>query len=502
MLSSLFGKKSDHPMSDIKSVQTLLAALPRDDAHKMLMELTDWVESVGENTDFKLDHYFSVLRLLDEAAQPSVRRLAREYFVPQELTKFQENRLWLVLGNWSHHIASTYFAVFDRHCNGDKGAIKAQLPLLVARAAYALRGYLKYVSAHYGPMDPLLWSKVARLYRHAEQNKYLDERIELYHGAAESTTVRCELVRLLGWYGCGVDTLSPLYLHLAECIVGQYCSSLSISAQQGTDSLFYFDLDAPAAPLRVKAGGRALPSARFISMTAMQPRLEALLNELAKNAVPQELGLGGNYAVEVVREVTQYLLHYLTDPPLRRSPRRGINVSLKVANGFGRILDHADSGRGFRVDEAQHWEVEDISATGFRTVVSMRGADGVRIGTLLGVQPDGVSHWGVAVVRRLMCDESNRLHVGAEMLAHQVAGVTLTGGIEEKGHALWLLAKSEDTSGEVRLMMKAETFTPQRSLQTRYKNKNYLLLPTRLIEQGMDYDLAGFRVVEQEGGEN
>ncbi|HEX5363479.1 MAG TPA: hypothetical protein VFW59_04370 [Gallionella sp.] len=499
MLSSLFGKKSDHPMSDIKSAQALLGELPKNDAHKMLMELTEWVESVGENTDFKLDHYFAVLRLLDEAAQPCVRKLSREYFVPQALSKFQENRLWLALGNWSHHAASAYFDVFERYCNGDKGAIK--VPLLAARAASALRGYLKYVSAHYGPMDPQFWSKVARLYRHAEQNQYLDERIELYSGAPEGTTVRCELVRLLGWYGCGVDTLSPLYMHLTECIVGQYSSSVSLTAQQSADSLFSFDLDHPAAPLRIKAGGRVLPATRFIAMATMSSRLEALLKELAKNAVPQEINLGGNYAAEVVREAAQYLLNYLTDPPLRRSPRRGINVSLKVANGFSRILDHTDAGLNFNQDQPQRWEVEDISASGFRTVLPMRGADGVRIGSLLGVQPEGVSHWGVAVVRRLMCDESSRMHVGAEMLAHQVAGVTLAGGAEEEGHALWLLAKPEDSYGEVRLMMKAETFAPQRSLQTRFKGKNYLLLPLRLEEQGMDYDLAGFRVVEQEGSE-
>lgn len=501
MLSSLFGKKSDHPMSDLKSAQILLGELPRNDAHKILMELTEWVESVGENTDFKLDHYFAVLRLLDETAQSSVRKLAREYFTQQELSKFQENQLWLALGNWSHHVASTYFDVFERYCNGDKGMIKAQLPLLAARASYALRSYLKYVSVHYGPMDALVWDKVARLYRHAELNQYLDERVELYSGTAEGTSVRCELVRLLGWYGCGIDTLSPLYMHLTECIVGQYSSSVSITDQQRTDSLFYFDLDKPAAPLRVKAGSRASPSSRFIGMEMIKLKLEGLLSGLAKNVVPQELNLGGSYTVEAVREAAQYLLDYLTDPPLRRSPRRGIKVSLKVANGFGRILDHTDVSINFSPDEPQHWEIEDISATGFRTVLPMRGADGARIGSLLGVKPNGVSHWGIAVVRRLMCDESNRMHVGAEMLAHQVVGVTLSGGVEEEGPALWLLGKPEDASGEVRLMMKVATFSPQHSLQTRFQGKNQLLLPVRLEEQGMDYDLARFRVVVQEDGE-
>ncbi len=500
MLSSLFGKKSDHPMSDMKSAQALIAELPRNDAHKMLMELTDWMESVGENREFKLDHQFQVLSLLDETAQPCVRKLAREYFAPQELGKFQENRLWLALGNWSHTASAAYLAVFDRYYAGDKGgAFKAQLPLLSARAAHALAAYLKYASSHYGPMDPLFWHKVARLYRHGEEHQYLDARIGLYPGVGASVSVRAVLARLLGWYGCGVDTLPPLVMHLTECLVEQYRDSLVLTEQQTADSLFYFDLDAPAVPSRVKAGGKAQSSTRFLTMAAMQPKLEALLVELARNTVPPELNLGGVYAVEPVRVAAQYLLDYLLDPPLRRSPRRGIQVGLSVVNGFSQILDCVNSGTNSSPD-AQYWELEDISTTGFRTTLPMRATENIRIGSLVGIQPEGVTHWGVAVVRRLMCDDASRMHVGAEMLANQAIAVNLhyAGGDQP---ALWLMSKSGEVPGEARLMMKTEAFMMQRTLQTRRAEKNYLLMPISKEQSGSDYDLARFRVIEQDSGE-
>ncbi|MDP2142976.1 MAG: hypothetical protein Q8J80_02485 [Gallionella sp.] len=505
MFSNLFGKKSDHPLADIKSAMALLEELPRNDAHKMLMELTEWVESVGDNADFRLEHQFAVLRLLDETAQPYLRKLVREYFSPQEMSKFQENRLWLVLVNWSHHAANAHLAVFDRYCSGDKGAsaLKSQLPLLAVRAMHALNGYLKYVSAHYGPMDPSLWSKVARLYQHAEQQQYLDAKVELYSGAAAAaTTVRGETAELLGWYGCGVGTLSPLSMHLTERIVGLYSGSVTVAAQQAGDSLFCFDLAQPAAPLRIKAGARVQPSTRFVSMAAMQPKLEELLRELAKNTVPQELSLGGNYPVELVREAAQYLRDYLVDPPLRRSPRRGIKVGLKVANGFGRLLESTDMGLNFNAELPLHWEVEDISASGFRTVIPNQGADGIRIGSLLGIQPDGVTHWGAAVVRRLMRDDANQLHIGAEMLANQIVGVTLGAGGDESQHALWLMDKPGESSGLARLLMKVDAFIAQRSFQTSFGDKNYLLMPVGLDEKGLDYDLARFRMIEQEVGED
>jgi hypothetical protein len=68
MLAKLFGKKIDHPMADMKSAQSLLDDLPRNDSIRSLMELTDWMESVAGSGEFKLEHQFAVIRLLDEAA--------------------------------------------------------------------------------------------------------------------------------------------------------------------------------------------------------------------------------------------------------------------------------------------------------------------------------------------------------------------------------------------------------------------------------------------------
>jgi hypothetical protein len=464
------------------------------------MELAEWAESVADHTDFKLDHQFAVLRLLDETAQPYARKLARDYFTPQELNKFQENRLWLVLGNLYGHTAKAYYAVFSRYCGGDKGAaaIKGQLPLLAARTVYAMTGQLKYICAHYGPVSNTIWSQLAQLYRHAEQQQYLDTPLALYSGAAG------KLGRLLGWYGCGVNSLKPLYMHLTERIAGQYCSSIHVGVRQDENSLFGFDLDHPAAPVHIKAGVDVHPSMRFVGMAEMQPRLAALIKTLEKGAVPENLNLGGTYDAELVREAAQYLLNYLTTPPSRRNARRGIKVNLNVVNGFAKMIERTDIALDFSNEQPAHWAVEDISASGFRTILPAQGADGIRIGSLLGVQPDGVPHWGAAVVRRLMRDDTNRLHVGAEMLTNQIAGVVLSqsggggGGFEDGQPALWLQAKPGRSSGEARLLMRADTFSAHRSLQTRLGGKGYLLIPSGLQEKGPDYDLADFRVIEQE----
>lgn len=504
MLSGIFGKRADHPLADIKSAQALVDGLPKNDAHKSLVELAGWIESVADNADLRLEHQFAVLCLLDEAARPHARKLAREYFAPQELNKFQENRLWLALDNFYRHAARAYCAVFGRYCGGDKGAaaIRAQLPLLAARAVHMLTGQLKYTCAHYGPADNTVWDNLARLYRHAEQQQYLDTPLVLYPGAAGSTTVKGEAGRLLGWYGCGVGTLRPLHVHLTERVVGQYCTDIEIGAQQKADSLFGFDLDRPAPPMQCRKAAAA-PAMRFVGMAGMQPRLAALLKALERGAVPDGLNLGGSYDAEPVRAAVRHLLNYLAAPPSRRGARRSIRVGLNVVRGFDGIIERTEAALNFSNDLPAYWDVEDISAGGFRTILPAQGADGIRIGSLLGVQPEGVPHWGAAVVRRLMRDETNRLQAGAEMLANQVSGVTLSqsggsGGFEDGQAALWLHAKAGEPSGETRLLMKAGAFSAHRSLRTRLDGKGYLLIPAMLQEQGADYDLASFRVVEQE----
>lgn len=504
MLSGIFGRKSDHPMADIKSAQAFVDDLPKNDAYKSLMELGEWIESVADGADLKLDQQFAVLCLLDEAARPHARKLVRDYFTPQELNKFQENRLWLALDNYYRHSAKTYCAVFSRYCDGDKGAaaIKAQLPLLVARAVHALTGQLKYTCTRYGPVDKTVWSRLAQLYRHAEQQQYLDTPLGLYPGGG-GATVKGEVGRLLGWHGCGISTLRPLYVHLTERIVGQYCSRIEIGAQQDANSLFSFDLDHPAAPVHFKSGAVSQSSMRFVGMAKMQPELAALLRVLEKGAVPDSLNLGGAYDTEPVREAAQYLLNYLAAPPARRSARRSIKVGLNVVSGFDGMIERTDIALNFSNELPAYWDIEDISASGFRTILPVQGADGIRIGSLLGVQPEGVPHWGAAVVRRLMRDEANRLHAGAEMLTNQIAGVTLSqsgggGGFEDGQPALWLQAKAGESSGETQLLMKAGAFSAHRSLLAKLNGKSYLLIPHRLQEKGFDYDLASFRVIEQE----
>jgi len=506
MLAGIFGKKSDHPMADIKSAQALLDDLPKNDVHKLLMELTEWIESVSENTDFKLDHQFAVLRLLDEAAQPHIRKLAREYFTPNEPGKFQENRMWLVLGNLSHHTAEGYYKVFDRYCKAEKAGntIKAQLPLLLVRTVNAMAAQLKYICVRYGHIDKAVWTNLAQIFSHAELQECLYTPVNLYPSMAGNTSVKCEVGHLLGWYGCGVNTLKPLYMHLTERLVAQYCMDIDVHAQQGEHDLFSFDLNRPAAPKRVKVDTSTNPTTRYVNMAGIKPKLEALIKTLGKKVIPGDLTIGVGYSAELMLEAAQYLLNYIISPPLRRSVRRSVKINMNVVQGFANSVERTNAGLNFNQEKPAQWQIEDISANGFRTVLPAQVSDDICVGSLLGVQPAGVQNWGVAVVRRMMRDDKNQLHVGAEMLTNQVTPVALVQGgeggraFEDGQTALWLYEKPGEMHGGARLLMKADTFASDCSLLSELNGEDYLLIPVKLLENCLDCDLVQFRLVKQE----
>jgi len=505
MFSEIFGKKSDHPLADIKSAQAFLQDLPKSDSHKFAMELAEWIESISESNEFKLEYQFEVLCLLDNAAQPYTRKLMREYFTPHELSQFQENRLFMVLINLLRHTFDAYYLVFERYTQTVKGnsAIKAQLPLLLTRTVNSLRGYLKFICVRYEKVDTGIWANFAKIYDFAEQQQCIDTPVKLYPGISGSTSVACETGHALGWYASCGNNMQPLYMHLTDRLMTQYCDSINMHTQKGKKDLFSFDLSYPAAPKRVKLEAEENSHKRYISMVDMEPKLEQLIITVRKRVVTEELTLNGLYPAELVCEAAQHLLDYMVAPPLRLSERRSVMINMNVVLGYAKIVENSNPVLNFDMDLSLRWEVEDVSLNGFRTVLPAKGRENIRVGSLLGVWASGVKNWGVAVVRRMMLDDTNKLHVGAEMLANQAHAVALTksgsgGGAFEDGQiGMWLYGELVETGGRVKLLMKLDTFAGQCSLIAKLNGQDYLLIPEDQSERLFDCDLVSFRAVKQ-----
>ena len=69
---------------------------------------------------------------------------------------------------------------------------------------------------------------------------------------------------------------------------------------------------------------------------------------------------------------------------------------------------------------------------------------------------------------------------------------------KECGHDLAvLLSRHPNEHGEITLLLRPDTFTPTQNFEMRIRDANYLLLPSKLIEQGDDFDCAQFAIIPQ-----
>jgi len=90
MLKLFGGGRPDHPMADPKEARRILEALPAQEL-KALEELSTWHESVGSAPGFKPADRMQLLVQVDDAAQPRLRKLARDYFAAKRPSRYQEN---------------------------------------------------------------------------------------------------------------------------------------------------------------------------------------------------------------------------------------------------------------------------------------------------------------------------------------------------------------------------------------------------------------------------
>lgn len=500
----LFGRKSDHPLADPKSASDLMDSLPRNDGPKALQELTDWVESICEDAAFRLDERFAALRLLDENARPHKRKLTRELYSNSSLSGFQQNRLWTLLNEFATQLSRAYGGVLAGYRNGDKGAapLRTLQSLIAARAIHAAKGRLKCAAVRYAQADPEVWTLLAASYAQAESGGYLDEPLALYPGYSADSSIRCEFAAALLWWMSGTGTLKPQQSHLAERLIMHWCQYYTVEAQPIAGTLLSFDLQQPGPPARFTGEAMAHPALRFIGLGQVQAQLDSLIKTLDKGIVPDEINFGGSFSVEAVLDVAKRLTGFwASPPPMRRSPRRSIHVNLQVAGGFSRMVEQADSGFDPGIHAVDRWEVEEISAGGFRCILPAGRDDDVRIGLLIGIRPEKVGHWGAGIVRRIGRDAQNRLHAGVEMLSSQVEGAVLRegnhSGMNEEQPALWV-RRGDIDAGEAWLLMKLDTFSVNRTLLMRAAGRQYLLIPLALMERGEDYDFARYRLIEQE----
>lgn len=508
------GGKVDHPMADAKQAQQIVAELPANDAARALQEVTEWLESLNRTEGFRLDRRFENVDLLDGAAKNHQRKLAQDYLSTPRQQKFQEHKLWNGIYGFWKELGDAYILCLKHSESGFSGAtaIKKSLPVIVARALRALTLQLKWGLLRYGPVEPRIWSELAPLYQAAEQKGIADGTIAVYPGAHGESTVQREFLKALMLSASSTDGLPPVRQEIAERAVAHFASGFRLSAKP-EGCTYCFDMATPGTPVRLFKGVEQGPTLRFFGAGEALAGLDWLTAQiLERGAVPADVNLGGSYDRDIVVGVLRHLaLQWSDKPPARSSERRRTASRITVVHGLGEILGALNPATSNELDFSQErsqnvesWIVENASDGGYGAIVPYKKSDWIKVGTLLGLQSEASKYWGIGLVRRIASDDHQQRRIGIQLLSKAAIPIRISksrtissSGAGREPEPAILLSTAPDAQGEIGVVLRDGIFNGRDSLDMTVRDKAYLLMPSKMVEDGEDFDWAKFKVMQR-----
>jgi hypothetical protein len=301
----------------------------------------------------------------------------------------------------------------------------------------------------------------------------------------------------------------PLEMEIAERLIAHFCASFKLVLEQQPDIAYWIDLATSQPPLRLARPPKHAPTIRFFAAGQAEPDIERLIQAVkTANAVPSDVNLGGNYDPETVLAVLHHLAMYWSPkPPERRSPRHSVKSRLKVTHGFDGVHNALVPESVLDFDDSlnESWIVENVSAGGFGAAIPQIKGEWLRIGALLGLQPEGGDNWLIGVIRRLNRESPQQASVGVQTLARngQVLELHSEGGPPIHGRAPEpaILLGAQAGGAEVELLLRTGAYVTGQNMQYEKDGSTFLLMPAGIVEAGEDYDRARFRQMVRDTGD-
>jgi hypothetical protein len=211
-----------------------------------------------------------------------------------------------------------------------------------------------------------------------------------------------------------------------------------------------------------------------------------------------------------VLSVLEHLAMYWSPkPPERRSPRHPVKSRLRVTHGYDGVLEALVPEKSLDFDDSliESWIVENVSVGGFGAAIPQVKGDWLKIGALVGLQPEGGDNWLIGIIRRLNRELPQQATVGIQTLARNGRTIALrpeggaAGAGREPDPGILLDAAAQGAEPEVKLLVRAGTLVSGQNLEYEQDGKMFLLLPAAVEESGDDYDRVRFRQMVRDTGE-
>lgn len=502
-LSPFGARKSDHPLADARELRRVVDGLRADSSFKALDDIIGWLESLRDAREFPEDRLYEAVCRLDDAAQPHLKRVTRDYLHAPRQSAAEEKRLWTICHDYWVLVAGRYECCLEAASATNRIGehLRQAMPALGARMIVALGNTLKWTLFRHGPADGSLWQRLGAALLAAE-NAGVAGRAVAREGVSGLGSPQQEYVRILALHAASVDSLAALDIELVERLIANFSAGFVFSAAAEADSVYWVDLAQPVPPTRLaRMPPFAMPTQRFFKPAAAHAGIAKLLHDLERgNDIPANIVLGGHYHAQALLPALRHLAAYLAPvPPQRRHDRHAVKQHAMVVHGFGQVVQVL-SGRYPEPGAVpvELWQVENVSRGGFGAHLDSLPGEWLKVGALLALQPNGGGNWLLGIVRRFLRRGDSGALVGIETLALQATPVDLrvraTSSYAAAAGIPALLIREACPAGEVRVLMPFASFSIRDTLECELDGQRLQLSPIAVVERMPDYELARFRL--------
>lgn len=524
LINALLRKKNDDPVGDLKSATIWVQELPKSDICQAQQEIIKALGSLNTNPDTSLKERIRVLLYLDEKARSLQETLCREYLAAlDDPTAPARQQLPTILQFWEE-MANGYrlcIRIFAK--NPANAKIREQIPLLTAKALHFCAMQAKWCHLRYLPVESRIWRQLHRLYQFAEQEKFDRAPARLYP-QNDDTTCAAEYLQAMMLHLVNPASLLPAQIEMVDFWLDTWAKSLVIEANFRPHRQLYAvnlgDLK-PARKLRRNMLGEKY---RYWGVGLLLVTITKVIEQLKQGELPARLKLSEDCRLpgcfDLIDEVAR---RWGGQGGTRKHERTAAEKSLLVVQGLENIVAHIKgrsqsgmtatyrvqdnamdgqtiappSGEAELFENAQQWQVENESLSGYGVTFTRDGAAQLKIGTLVSLKGATAPSLAIGIVRRISNEPGRQVRAGVQTLSQTPVLVALHPLPGEKGRsaaAIYLPELPKLQLGRS-LLLPSETYSQGRLVQLKAQGKSYTIRLQSAGERGGDYVRTGFDVV-------
>jgi hypothetical protein len=530
LINALLRKKNTDPVGDLKSATIWVRELPQNDIQQAQQEIIKALDSLNKNADTSLKERIRVLLYLDEKARPLQETLCREYLATLEDPTSPSRKLLPTILLFWEEMATAYQLCLRAFANHPGSArVREQIPLLTAKALHFHAMQAKWNHICYLPVEHQIWRHLHRLYLFAERENFDRVPVRLYP-QQDDTSCASEYMQVMMLHLANPASLTPAQIEMVDTWLDTWARSLVIEADFRPQRQMYAvnlgDMK-PARKLRRNMLGEKY---RYWGIELMLVNINKIVEQLRQGELPARLNLGEAFrlptGLELIEEVTQ---RWSGSSTTRKHERVVAEKSLLVTTDFANIVAYLRGGkRGidktgmaatynmaedntakmaanpapsgepelFEPD-AQQWQIENESLSGYGVTFTRNTASQLRIGTLVGLKAALGKGFAIGIVRRISNEPPRKVEAGIQTLSQTPLLVELHPLPGEGGTpvaALYLPELSKLQLGRS-LLLSGEAYAQGKLVQLKAQGKSYTIRLQPALERGADYVRAGFDVV-------